>query len=49
MIKRGLRRILFSLFGTKACSKDSSGRMWRGQYFVTKGRIYKGDMIYYDS
>jgi hypothetical protein len=40
--------ILFFLFGKKAHSKKSRGRLWRGRYRVTKGIVEKGDMIFFD-
>jgi hypothetical protein len=40
-------KILYWLFGKKAYSINSSGRVWRGKYKVFTGSINIGDVIWY--
>ena len=42
-----INRMIFFLLGKKAYSKKSKGRIWRGKYFVSKGRIDKGEIIFF--
>ena len=42
-----LRRILCYFFGKKAYSKDSCGKIYKGRYYVRKGYVEKGDMVFF--
>lgn len=42
-----LRRIFYVFFGKKAHSKNSHGKLYKGMYYVRKGSVGKGDMLFY--
>ena len=42
-----IRKFFYFFVGKKAHSTKSKGKLWRGRYYVSKGTVKKGDMIFF--
>lgn len=47
LLGKMVKRIFFIFAGRKAHTKHSEGKIWRGDYFVLRGKVFPGDVIYF--
>ena len=51
-MKKSYRKIIstikIQLFGIKAYTKNSEGKIYRGEYYLYKGKVEIGDLVFID-